>query len=92
MGPLGLATACSTLVGNALGAGNPMRAQRFAMLGVLVLAVYGVVNGAMGLVYRNVWGKVWSPDVPVQHAVAEMMPYMALYAPSSLNVIGMSPR
>ena len=62
-----------------IGAGNPDRAQRFAALGVLVVMIFGVVNGGAGLLYRNAWGKVWSPDEPVQRMVAEMMPYMALY-------------
>lgn len=80
MAPLGLATACSTLVGNALGANQPNRAQRFAALGVAVVMVFGVLNGAAAMLYRNYWGEVWSPDVAVQRMVAFMMPYMALYA------------
>lgn len=78
MVPLGLATACAALVGNALGAGDPERAQRFTMLGLVVVVVYGTVNSSASLLYRRGWGQVWSPSREVQVMVDEMMPYMAL--------------
>eukprot|EP00455_Lapot_gusevi_P008615 TRINITY_DN13775_c0_g1_i5.p1 TRINITY_DN13775_c0_g1~~TRINITY_DN13775_c0_g1_i5.p1 ORF type:complete len:608 (+),score=67.66 TRINITY_DN13775_c0_g1_i5:112-1935(+) len=80
-GALGIGIATSTLVGNALGAGNTRRARRVAWLGCGVAAIYGF---SIGLVFtsllRTLWGHIFTSDPKVLELLESTFPIMWLYA------------
>lgn len=89
--PLGVATASTALVGNMLGAGEPKRAQIIARLGFGIAFVYGIVNGAMGLLYRDFLGKAFTEDQEVVKLISSVMYVMWLYGiVDAMKAVGMA--
>jgi len=91
MTPAGTGSATAALIGNMLGADEPQRARRYAILGYVVGTLYGLFNGLIGLTYRYQLGQIFTSDSRVIEMVAMMMPVMWLYGfVDSIKCIGMS--
>eukprot|EP00047_Mylnosiga_fluctuans_P017283 m.60206 g.60206 ORF g.60206 m.60206 type:complete len:579 (-) comp7013_c0_seq1:425-2161(-) len=81
MPALGLSTATSTLIGNALGANSPGEARAVAWTALMMVGVYGVLNAALfcfGL--RGLWMYVFSSNADVQNSVYTNMPILFPYS------------
>lgn len=80
MFPLGVANACSTLIGTMLGAGRAKEAAAFARMGVIINAIYGIVNGFLWtVVLRYYWVGMFTSDGEVVAAAVYIFPIMWLY-------------
>lgn len=70
--------ACSTLVSNELGAGQP-QAAKLAMRVVMCMALCsGFLMGLAMILLRGVWGHVYSNEKEVVAYIAKMMPVLAI--------------
>jgi len=70
---IGLASGVTTLIGNALGSGDADNARAMARLGLLIAFLFSVINGGLGVLYRNWVGPVFSHDSDVCSLVAGLM-------------------
>jgi hypothetical protein len=78
--PMGFATATSTMIGNALGSGQTRDPSTLAKIGVVIVAIYGVVNGLFYLIaLRRPWVSLFSSDPDVINAAYDQLPIMWLY-------------
>ncbi|XP_042024262.1 protein DETOXIFICATION 16-like [Salvia splendens] len=75
---VGLGGAVSTRVSNELGAGNAARARLAVYVAAAIAASEGVVIGAITVLVRNVWGKLYSDEEEVIVYVARILPLLAL--------------
>jgi MATE family multidrug resistance protein len=62
-----------------LGAAKPRDAQGVALLTIVLLVCFGIVNGGLGMLYRNVWGRLFSNDDNVVNLMSSMFPLLWLY-------------
>eukprot|EP01113_Clastostelium_recurvatum_P035522 TRINITY_DN4965_c0_g1_i5.p1 TRINITY_DN4965_c0_g1~~TRINITY_DN4965_c0_g1_i5.p1 ORF type:complete len:609 (+),score=100.02 TRINITY_DN4965_c0_g1_i5:80-1906(+) len=89
--PAGMASATTALVGNSLGAGEPERAALYARIGYGLQLVFSIVNGGLGMAYRNVLGKMYTDDEELIAMVAGMVWVMWIYGiVDSLKCVGMA--
>ena len=78
--PLGLATAASIRVGQALGAGRGDRAKDVAKLALMLHVAYPLVSATfLIVVLRPYWGSIFSSDDEVIQACSHYLPIMMLY-------------
>lgn len=63
---------------NELGAGNAARARLAVYVAAAIAASEGVVIGAITVLVRNVWGKLYSDEEEVIVYVARILPLLAL--------------
>ncbi|XP_057810712.1 protein DETOXIFICATION 16-like [Salvia miltiorrhiza] len=75
---VGLGGAVSTRVSNELGAGNAARARLAVIVAAAIAASEGVIIGAITVLARNVWGKLYSNEGEVIVYVARILPLLAL--------------
>lgn len=79
MAPVGLGTAAATLLGNYLGQGKAREAKSIVMLTYILLGLWGVLNGGLGMIYRNYWGALFSDDPDVISMTASLFPILWAY-------------
>ena len=79
MAYLGMGTACSVRVGTALGAGDPARAVRAAVVSFAMSLCFGVTAGFALYVGRRALPALFVPDAAVDELAAEALPIVALY-------------
>uniref|UniRef100_A0A8C3NKJ2 Multidrug and toxin extrusion protein n=1 Tax=Geospiza parvula TaxID=87175 RepID=A0A8C3NKJ2_GEOPR len=80
--PLGLGTAASVQVGNALGAGNVEMAKRSShtsLLCALFSGVFSVIVGSILAATRNVLGYIFTTDKEIIDLVAWIMPVYVVF-------------
>lgn len=68
-----IASAATTLLGNALGAGQPEKASVIVMVGFAVTFIIAVTNGGLSMLYRYQWGRVYTTDQAVALLTARCM-------------------
>lgn len=76
--PMALAGCVSARVGNELGAGKPYKAKLAAMVALGCAFLIGIVNVTWTVMFRDSWGKLFTPDESVTVLVASVMPIMGL--------------
>ncbi|NXE70132.1 S47A2 protein, partial [Calcarius ornatus] len=77
--PLGLGTAASVQVGNALGAGNAEMAKRSSHTSLICTGVFSVIVGSILAAARNVLGYVFTTDKEIIDLVAWIMPIYVVF-------------
>ncbi|XP_066419366.1 multidrug and toxin extrusion protein 1-like [Molothrus aeneus] len=77
--PLGLGTAASVQVGNALGAGNVEMAKRSSHTSLICTGVFSVIVGSILAATRNVLGYVFTTDKEIIDLVAWIMPVYVVF-------------
>jgi len=65
-------------VGNELGAGKPYKARLAARVALGCAFVIGIINVSWTVIFRESWGKLFTPDESVTVLVASVMPIMGL--------------
>lgn len=92
MVPMGISLSSSTLIGNALGAGNASEAKEIVRLAYILEAAWGLGNGMLfTFVIRNAWGRLFTADTEVIAYVTSMLPVMWAYGLfDAIKAIGMS--
>lgn len=89
--PIGVATAATALVGNMLGAGHPERAKIFANIAFMIALLYGILNGGLGLLYKDFLGMAFTEDKAVVKLISQMMLVMWLYGlVDAIKAVGMA--
>lgn len=63
---------------NELGAGKAHHARLAVIVAAMIAAAEGVIIGAITVLARNVWGKLYSNDEEVIVYVARILPLLAL--------------
>ncbi|NXE43552.1 S47A1 protein, partial [Ptilorrhoa leucosticta] len=77
--PLGLGTAASVQVGNALGAGDVEAAKRSSTTSLICTGVFCVIVGAILASTRNVLGYIFTKDKEIIDLVAWVMPIYVVF-------------
>ncbi|ORY38169.1 MATE efflux family protein [Rhizoclosmatium globosum] len=77
--PMGFSIACTTRIGNALGAGSPYQAKLSAFAGVYLGVALTVMNSSLFLLGRNGLGYLFSDDEKVIEIVKQMVPLVAAF-------------
>ncbi|NXE87263.1 S47A1 protein, partial [Menura novaehollandiae] len=77
--PLGLGTAASVQVGNALGAGDFKTAKRSSSTSLICTGVFCVIVGAILASTRNVLGYIFTNDKNIVDLVAWVMPIYVVF-------------
>ncbi|XP_053851178.1 multidrug and toxin extrusion protein 1-like isoform X3 [Vidua macroura] len=77
--PLGLGTAASVQVGNALGAGNIEVAKRSSSTSLICTGVFSVIVGSILAATRNVLGYVFTKEKEIIDLVAWVMPIYVVF-------------
>ncbi|NWT97391.1 S47A1 protein, partial [Urocynchramus pylzowi] len=77
--PLGLGTAASVQVGNALGAGNVEMAKRSSSTSLICTGVFSVIVGSILAATRNVLGYVFTTEKEIIDLVAWVMPIYVVF-------------
>jgi len=77
--PNAIASAVITCMGNSLGAKRAESAKLYCKLGYVLVMCYALINGLAGVLYRNMWGKLWSDDTDVSTTIADCMWVMWAY-------------
>ncbi|NXY63665.1 S47A1 protein, partial [Callaeas wilsoni] len=77
--PLGLGTAASVQVGNALGAGDVKAAKRSSTTSLICTGVFCVIVGAILASTRNVLGYIFTKDKEIVDLVAWVMPIYVVF-------------
>ncbi|KAM7001192.1 uncharacterized protein RBU47_011052 [Passerculus sandwichensis] len=77
--PLGLGTAASVQVGNALGAGSADMAKRCSHTSLICTGVFSVIVGSILASSRNVLGYIFTPDKEIVGLVAWIIPVHAVF-------------
>ncbi|RUO95888.1 mate-domain-containing protein, partial [Jimgerdemannia flammicorona] len=75
----GTSLAVSTRVGNLLGAQLPEHARIASNVGILFAIVFGLFNSIILLVFKDVWGYLFTSDPAVVVLVAAILPLCALF-------------
>uniref|UniRef100_A0A7N0UDP1 Protein DETOXIFICATION n=1 Tax=Kalanchoe fedtschenkoi TaxID=63787 RepID=A0A7N0UDP1_KALFE len=76
--PYSLSSSLSTEVGNALGAGQPSRAQWKTIIGILSGFLYGITAFLFTIALRSVWGRIFTGDSQVLHLISTALPLLGL--------------
>ncbi|NXL72886.1 S47A2 protein, partial [Leptocoma aspasia] len=77
--PLGLGTAASVQVGNALGAGDLEAAKRSSSTSLICTGVFAVIVGSILAAIRNVLGYVFTKEKEIVDLVAWVMPVYVVF-------------
>ncbi|NXV07065.1 S47A1 protein, partial [Cettia cetti] len=77
--PLGLGTAASVQVGNALGAGDIEAAKRSSSTSLICTGVFSIIVGSLLASIRNVLGHVFTKDKEIIDLVAWVMPIYVVF-------------
>ncbi|NWR20268.1 S47A2 protein, partial [Emberiza fucata] len=77
--PLGLGTAASVQVGNALGAGNVEMAKRSSHTSLICTGVFSVIVGSILAATRNVLGYIFTTDKEIIDLVAWIIPVYVVF-------------
>ncbi|NXD28603.1 S47A1 protein, partial [Spelaeornis formosus] len=77
--PLGLGTAASVQVGNALGAGNAEAAKRSSSTSLICTGVFSVIVGSILAATRNLLGYIFTKDKEIIDLVAWVMPIYIVF-------------
>ncbi|KAI8618608.1 mate-domain-containing protein [Chytriomyces sp. MP71] len=77
--PLGFSIACTTRIGNSLGASNPCHARVVAWAAVFMGILLALANSSFLLAIRGSLGWLFSDDAHVVALVQEIIPLAALY-------------
>ncbi|NXT61739.1 S47A2 protein, partial [Chaetops frenatus] len=77
--PLGLGTAASVQVGNALGAGDVEAAKRSSTTSLICTGVFSVIVGSILASTRNVLGHIFTKDKEIIDLVAWVMPIYVVF-------------
>jgi MATE family multidrug resistance protein len=89
--PLGVATATTTLVGNMLGAGDADKAKLYTRIAFVLALIYGILNGGLGMIYRDLLGLAFTDDEAVVAMISSMMGVMWIYGlVDAIKAIGMA--
>ena len=78
--PLGLGVACSSLVGNALGAGHKNLAIQIGKLSIATTVVLEVVIGILLLILGSYFVDLFSNDNSVKRVANRAVPFLAVFA------------
>ncbi|XP_028058054.1 protein DETOXIFICATION 53 [Camellia sinensis] len=76
--PYSISLSVSQRVGHELGAGEAGRAQRAAIIGVIVAFVYGLTALGVSFPIRNVWGKMYTNDSQTLGLISQALPILGL--------------
>ncbi|XP_052175973.1 protein DETOXIFICATION 53-like [Diospyros lotus] len=76
--PYSLNLAISQRVGHELGASQERRAQRAAIVGIVVALGYGVTALGLSLALRGVWGKIYTNDLQTLALISAALPILGL--------------
>lgn len=79
MAPTAIGSATAVLVGQALGAGNPLRARQAGLLGLGVSAIAGMVLGGALFVSALAVARAYTSDATVAATAAGLLALVALY-------------
>jgi len=77
--PLGIAISASALVGNMLGANEPEIARMYTVIALVLEAMWGFINGGIGMIYRNQLGRMFTTNEDVIRLTASMISILWLY-------------
>ncbi|KAJ3249970.1 hypothetical protein HDU77_007243 [Chytriomyces hyalinus] len=77
--PLGFSIACSTRIGNALGASDPQKAKVIAWAAMCTGAVLALLNSSFLMLIRNHLAWFFSDDTDVVDLVQQIIPLAATY-------------
>ncbi|KAJ3391215.1 hypothetical protein HDU80_011077, partial [Chytriomyces hyalinus] len=77
--PLGFSIACSTRIGNALGASDPQKAKVIAWAAMCTGAVLALLNSSFLMLIRNHLAWFFSDDTEVVDLVQQIIPLAATY-------------
>ncbi|NXO27091.1 S47A1 protein, partial [Cisticola juncidis] len=77
--PLGLGTAASVQVGNALGAGDAEAAKRSSNTSLICTGVFSVIVGSILAATKNVLGHIFTKDREIIDLVAWVMPIYVVF-------------
>jgi MATE family multidrug resistance protein len=75
----GFSQAAGAMIGNALGANQPMKARHISHLALLIAAIIGGTIGFVLFLFRHSWGQLFSQDSEILALTADTIPPVALY-------------
>ncbi|XP_057506516.1 protein DETOXIFICATION 53-like [Actinidia eriantha] len=76
--PYALSVSISQRVGHELGAGEAARAQRAAIIGIMVALAYGLMALGLAIALRSEWGKIYTNDPQTLSLIAGALPLLGL--------------
>ncbi|KAJ8432334.1 hypothetical protein Cgig2_032341 [Carnegiea gigantea] len=76
--PHALSMGLSTRIGHELGAGQPQRAQRLAIIGFTLAITLGMTAFAFTAIVRSVWGRMYTSEPEVLLLVSMALPVLGL--------------
>ncbi|XP_074302926.1 protein DETOXIFICATION 53-like [Silene latifolia] len=76
--PHALSMGVSTRIGHALGADNPNRAQRIAVIGFLLAIGLGITAFVFTVLVSPVWGKMYTSEKAIQDLISIALPVLGL--------------
>lgn len=74
--PHALSMGLSTRIGHELGAGQPTKAQRLAILGLVLALTMGGTAFAFTLAVRSVWGKMYTSEPDILSLISVALPVL----------------
>lgn len=87
--PLGVSIACTTKIGNSLGASRPNSAKLSAECALLLGFSLAFLNGLFLFSVRNTWGYLWNSDHQLNSIIASILPLASLFQLfDSVGVVG----
>ncbi|KAG0456993.1 hypothetical protein HPP92_021829 [Vanilla planifolia] len=76
--PSSISASVSTRVGNELGANQPERARRAALVGLACGTLLGIIAFSFSFSVRNVWAKIFTVDAEIVSLTAAVLPILGL--------------
>ncbi|CAM8887017.1 unnamed protein product [Rhodiola kirilowii] len=76
--PYSLSTGLTARVGNALGAGQPSRAQWTTIIGILTAFVFGIAAFIFTISVRSVWGRLFTGESQILDILSTALPLLGL--------------
>ncbi|KAJ3029011.1 hypothetical protein HDV00_009817, partial [Rhizophlyctis rosea] len=77
--PLGISTASSTRIGNALGASLPRLSRSISIVALGLGLLVATFNSSSLIAVRNHWGRLWTDDPEVISLIAQTLPLCAIF-------------
>jgi MATE family multidrug resistance protein len=77
--PLGISVACTSVVGNALGAGDQRMAQLASRASLALGLSIGFFIGVVLFLVRHQWSYLWNDDQEVAQLVATIIPFLSFF-------------
>jgi len=75
----GFSVAASTVVGNALGAGDFVQARNVTNITLCLVGALGGLIGVVLVLVKNDWATLFTDDLAVSDMTSEVMPFVAAY-------------